>query len=213
MNQIEQWHNEALGRAACSALQKNGFKSCYFATRNDVTSFLNEQFSQGLRVGLGGSVTLRELEIVSLAQKAGVIMLDHSTPGLSPEEKMAVMRAQLTCDLFVSSANAITLDGEIFNVDGNGNRVAALSFGPAKVIVVVGINKIVRSLDKALARLETRASPMNNKRLGIPNPCTVAGLCSNCTSETRICRIYTTLKRRPRHSDFTVAVVGEKLGF
>lgn len=213
MNPIEEWHNEAAGRSACAALEKNGFKACYFSTRNEVQSFFDEQFTAGLRVGFGGSVTLRELGIPSQAMKAGVVLLDHSAPGLSPEEKMEVMRAQLTCDLFVSGTNAITLDGEIFNVDGNGNRVAALTFGPSKVIVVVGINKIVRNMDEALSRLETRASPMNNKRLGIPNPCTVSGLCSDCTAETRICRIYTTLKRRPRHSDFTVVIAGEQLGY
>jgi len=97
-------------------------------------------------------------------------------------------------------------------VDGNGNRVAALSFGPAKTVVVVGVNKIVRNLEEAQTRIETYAAPMNNKRLDRPNPCVKAGVCQDCSNETRICRAYQVLRRRPSLSDFTVVVVGSYLG-
>ena len=102
---------------------------------------------------------------------------------------------------------------DILNVDGNGNRVAALTFGPSKTVVVVGVNKIVRDLDEAFARLESYASPMNNKRLDRPNPCVKTGLCEDCQGETRICRAYQILRRKPSLSDFTVIVVGESLGY
>ena len=105
------------------------------------------------------------------------------------------------------------MEGEIVNVDGNGNRVAALTFGPKKTVVVVGLNKVVRDLDEAFARIETRASPMNNKRLERPNPCTKTGLCEDCHGEGRICRVYQILSRRPFLSDFTVIIVGESLGY
>ncbi|HRY54053.1 MAG TPA: LUD domain-containing protein, partial [Spirochaetia bacterium] len=95
----------------------------------------------------------------------------------------------------------------------NGNRVAALTFGPKKTVVVVGANKIVRDIDEALARIETRAAPLNNKRLDRPNPCVKSGQCEDCQGDTRICRVYQILRRRPSLSDFTVLVVGESLGY
>ena len=112
-----------------------------------------------------------------------------------------------------SGSNAVTLEGDIVNVDGAGNRVAALTFGPKKTVVVVGANKIVRDLDEAFERLETFASPMNNKRLDRPNPCVKSGHCEDCHGEARICRVYQILRRRPSLSDFTVIIVGEALGY
>lgn len=98
-------------------------------------------------------------------------------------------------------------------MDGNGNRVAALSFGPKKVIVVAGINKVCSNIDAAYERIRTYAGPMNNKRLGIANPCATAGVCMDCNGKGRICRIYSVLKKRPMSTDFTVVLVGESLGY
>jgi hypothetical protein len=166
-----------------------------------------------MKVGFGGSMTLRAIGAHDRVKELGAVILDHSAPGLDHEAKIGILRAQLTCDLFLSSSNAVTLEGDIVNVDGNGNRVAALTFGPRKTVVVVGANKIVRDLDEALVRLETRAGPMNSKRLDRPNPCIKSGTCEDCRGETRICRVYQILRRRPSLSDFTVIVVGESLGF
>jgi hypothetical protein len=126
---------------------------------------------------------------------------------------MKILKRQLTSDVFISGSNAVTLEGEILNVDGTGNRVAALSFGPTKTIVVVGINKIVRDMDEAFARLETYAAPMNNKRLDKPNPCVKAGVCMDCDGDTRLCRVYNIMRKRPSGTDFTVIIVGEDLGY
>ncbi len=167
----------------------------------------------GATVGFGGSTSVRGIGTQAAVTAAGARVLDHGEPGLDADRKMEIMRAQLTCDLFISGTNALTLDGELVNVDGNGNRVGALSFGPRKVVVVVGTNKIVRDLDEAFSRLETTAGPMNNKRLDRPNPCTKTGQCVDCSGTTRICRIYQILRRKPGLSDFTVIVVGEPLGF
>ena len=213
MNPVEEWHARALGEAACAALMKNGFEAVYAETGAKALAMLEAIAKPGLKVGFGGSMTLRGLGLPERFRELGAEVLDHNAPGLSPEDKLSILRAQLTCDLFISGSNAVTLDGEIVNVDGNGNRVAALTFGPKKTVVVVGVNKLVRDLDEAFDRIETRASPMNNKRLETSNPCVKTGVCADCHGERRLCRVYQILSRRPLLSDFTVIIVGEELGY
>ena len=113
--------------------------------------------------------------------------------GLTREEIEAVFRRSFSADCYLASANAITESGEIFNVDGNSNRVAAIAYGPARVLLVVGSNKIVRDLDEAQMRLETFAAPANAKRLSCKTPCAVTGKCEHCHSPARICCSYTCL--------------------
>jgi L-lactate utilization protein LutB len=213
MNPVDQWHYETLGRAACEALKKNGFEAMYVATGREALERVAEFIKPGMKMGFGGSMTVKAIGVPEKAKELGAVILDHNAPGIDKDRKLEVMRAQLSCDLFVSGSNAITLEGDIVNVDGNGNRVAALTFGPKKTVVVVGANKIVRDIDEALARIETVASPMNNKRLERPNPCVKTGTCEDCRGETRICRVYQILRRKPSLSDFTVVIVGESLGF
>lgn len=213
MNPVETWHAEALGAQAVKALQKNGFDAVYAATAAEAADKVLSYIKSGASVGFGGSMTVKALGIQEKAAAKGAVLLDHNAPGLAPEKKLEILRKQLTCDVFVSGSNAVTLEGDIVNVDGNGNRVAALTFGPSKAVVVVGTNKIVRDLDEAFARVETYASPMNNKRLDKPNPCVKTGTCEDCQGETRICRVYQILRRKPSLSDFTVVIVGENLGF
>jgi L-lactate utilization protein LutB len=213
MTSVEQWRYETLGKEACEALKKNGFDAHYAATGAEALERVAGFVKAGMKVGFGGSMTVKAIGAPERVRAMGAEVLDHNTPGLDPERKLEILRAQLSCDLFLSGSNAVTLEGDIVNVDGNGNRVAALTFGPKKTVVVVGANKIVRDLDEALARIETTASPMNNKRLERPNPCVKTGQCEDCRGETRICRVYQILRRRPFLSDFTVIVVGESLGF
>ncbi|HUW40838.1 MAG TPA: lactate utilization protein [Rectinemataceae bacterium] len=213
MGAVEQWHYETLGKAACEALKRNGFDARYAASSAEALAAIVSFVLPGMSVGFGGSMTLRALGAHEKVRELGAVVLDHNAPALDQARKLEILRAQLTCDLFLSGSNAVTLEGDIVNVDGNGNRVAALTFGPRKTVVVVGANKIVRDLDEALARIETYAAPMNNRRLDRPNPCIKAGTCQDCSGETRICRVYQILRRRPSLSDFTVIVVGENLGF
>lgn len=213
MNPVEEWHASTVGEAACEALRKNDFNAIYVPTGAEALGHIASLVKPGMKIGFGGSMTLKALGASERVRSLGAEILDHNAPGLSPEQKLAILRSQLTCDLFLSSSNAVTLDGEIVNVDGNGNRVAALTFGPVRTVVVVGINKIVLDLDAAFDRIELRASPMNNKRLERPNPCVKSGQCMDCQGPTRICRAYQILKRKPGLSDFTVIVVGEELGY
>jgi L-lactate utilization protein LutB len=210
---VEKWRSDTLGKKACAALKNNGFDARYVATGAEATEAVASFVKPGMKVGFGGSMTVAAIGVAARVRQIGAEVLDHNAPGLDDRQKMEIRRAQLTCDVFVSGSNALTLEGEIVNVDGAGNRVAALTFGPKKTVVVMGVNKIVRDLDEAFGRLETTASPMNNKRLDRPNPCVKTGTCEDCHGDTRICRVYQILARRPSLSDFTVFVVGESLGF
>lgn len=213
MNPIETWRAQALGETAVKALERNGFKAQYCKTSAEAADVAAEFFTKGASVGFGGSMTVRGLGLQDRALAAGCELLDHNAPGLEPEAKRAVLRRQLTSDVFVSGSNAVTLEGEIVNVDGTGNRVAALSFGPTKTVVIVGVNKLVRDIDEAFNRVELYAAPMNNKRLERPNPCVKSGQCMDCDGEGRICRAYQILRKRPMGTDFTVIIVGESLGY
>lgn len=213
MNTVEEWRYETIGREACEALKRSGFDARFVQKGGEALEFIAALVKPGMKVGLGGSMSLRAIGVHDRLRAMGADVLDHNAPGLDQGKKTEILRAQLTCDLFLSSSNAVTLEGDIVNVDGNGNRVAALTFGPRKTVVVVGANKVVRDLDEALARIETVAAPMNNKRLDRSNPCVKSGTCEDCRNETRICRVYQILRRRPTLSDFTVIVVGESLGF
>lgn len=213
MDKVATWQYETLGKAAREALERNFFDARYVATGAEAIDAIAALVKPGMRVGFGGSMSVKGLGAQDRVRELGAVVLDHNAPGLDPASKLEILRAQLTCDLFVSGSNALTLDGELVNMDANGNRVGALSFGPRKVVVVVGANKIVRDLEEALARIETLAAPRNNKRLDRPNPCVKTGICMDCMGESRSCRILQVLSRRPALSDFTVIVVGEALGY
>jgi len=213
MNPVESWHNEAIGAEAVKALKKSGFDAVYVSSPAEAAERVMAFVKPGATVGFGGSMTVKAMGIQEKVAAKGAIVLDHGVPDITPEKKMEIMRKQLTCDVFVSSSNAVTLEGDIVNVDGNGNRVAALTFGPSKTVVVVGVNKIARDIDEAFARIETYASPMNNKRLSRTNPCVKTGVCEDCQGDSRICRAYQILRKKPSLADFTVIIVGENLGY
>ena len=213
MNEVMSWHREAMANKTLEALKKNFFDAVYFPNAEKAAEYLMGYIKSGMTVGFGGSMTVKGMGIQDKAKEKGAVILDHGVAGLSPEDSMAIRRKQLTCDLFLTGTNAVTLDGWLVNVDGSGNRVAAMTFGPPKVIAVMGTNKICKDLDAAFQRLELYASPPNNKRLSRPNPCATTGVCMNCEGQSRICNIYSILKRKPSTTDFTVVLVGETLGF
>ena len=213
MKQFIQWHNDTFGEKVVKALEKNNFQAHYAVNRVAAIEKAMSLIPAGATIGVGGSWTLKELGIPEQLAKSGHTVYDRNIPGLTMEESLALRRKELLCDVFLSSANAITLDGQLVNTDGSGNRVAAMSFGPKKVIVIVGVNKIVSDLDAAMERIETIAAPINNKRLDRPNPCTITGMCMDCQGSTRICNITSILHKRPPAIDFHVIIVGEELGF
>lgn len=213
MKNIHDWHNKTLGNKVVQKLKENYFNAVYFDTGEEVLEYILDNVNKGDKVGFGGSYTVQTLGVKEKIQEKGGKILDHGVPGLSPEEKIEIRRSQMISDLFLCSSNAVTLDGELVNVDGAGNRVAAMTFGPKKVIVVVGVNKICYDEKAAFDRIKMIAAPKNSKRLGLSTPCAETGVCMNCKSTSRICRVYSVMKRKPMAADITVVIVGEELGF
>lgn len=213
MENVSKWHNETLGKRVVESLKKNYFDAVYFESSKEAAKYILGYVKSGDKVGFGGSETIKSLGVQNEMRKIGAEILDHGAPDLSPDEKMEIRRLQLTSDLFLCSSNAVTLDGKLVNVDGVGNRVAAMTFGPKKVIVVVGVNKICTDENAAFERIKLEAAPKNTKRLNVGTPCTEIGTCMDCRSEKRICRVYSVMKRKPSITDITVVVVGENLGY
>jgi len=213
MSEFTPWHNETVGGAVVEALKKNGFEAEYCATGGDAAQRLLELIPEAASVGFGGSWTLKALGISEKLAARGNTILDHGAPGLTNEEKADIRRKQQICDVFLSGTNALTMDGKLVNMDGSGNRVAAMIFGPGKVIVVAGTNKIVKDTAAAEERIRMKAAPINNKRLGTPNPCSRTGVCMDCQGPTRICNVLTIIGKRPLGTNFHVLIIGEELGF
>jgi hypothetical protein len=213
VTEMNTWHGRTLGLKTVEALRRNRFDAEFFETREDAAKAVLGMISPGLDVAFGGSQTARQLNLQQLVIEAGATILDHNAPGLSDEEKLEVMRQQQVCDVFICSSNAVSLQGELFNIDGHGNRVAAMAFGPRRVIVVAGVNKLVADEEAAWQRIRTVAAPINFKRLNRPNPCTKQGICMNCNLPTRGCNIYVATRRKPPLMDFSVFIVNDSLGF
>lgn len=211
--EVKNWHNEMIGQKAVEAFKKNEFDAVYFPTSKEAASFIINHVKNGTKVGFGGSMTINSMGIQDKVKAADGVVLDHGAAGLTLEEKLSIARQELVSDLFLCSSNAITLDGMLVNIDGMGNRVSAMNFGPKKVIVVASVDKICKDEKAAFERLELIAAPMNNKRLSTENPCTKTGACMNCQSKGRICRIYSVIRKKPLATDITVVVVGEGCGY
>ncbi|MDR1243139.1 MAG: lactate utilization protein [Deltaproteobacteria bacterium] len=213
MNDVMSWQHETLGKRAVAALEKNHFTAVYFPDRQSAVTHILSLVPEGASVGIGGSQTERALGLAVKLEQQGCIIHDHGRPDLTPEERDAARLKQLCADVFISSSNAVTLTGELVNRDGTGNRVAAMIFGPKKVIVVAGTNKIVRDPAEAETRIQRIASPLNNKRLSRPNPCVQTGECMDCHGRARICNITTIISRCPPLTDIHVFIIGEELGY
>jgi len=149
----------------------------------------------------------------AIADLPEVNLIDPYRPELSPAEGLELRRQGLTADVMIASTNAITLDGKLVNLDGMGNRVAAMAFGPKKVILVVGMNKVAPDLESAVARVKNYAAPVNAIRLGIKTPCVETGLCADCKTPQRICNMWSTIEGHMIKDRIHVKLVGEDLGY
>lgn len=193
------------------ALRKNNMEATCVKTAQDVVPVVRSLLHPGDVVSNGGSVSLAETGIMDLLRSGEYRFLDRE--GLSGDELGRVYRDAFSADAYFASANAVTDAGEIFNVDGNGNRVAAIAFGPKKVILVVGCNKLVADLHEAETRLETLAAPANTKRLSCATPCRETGVCAHCHSPARVCCTYTVQRFQRQKGRIHVILVAEPLGF
>jgi len=213
VSELKQWHNDTLGAKAVEALTKNNFTATYVKTREEAIQQITALIPADATVGVGGSWTIQEIGLDTALENRGNTMFNHNKPGLSPAEANELRHKELSCDVFLTGTNAITLNGEVVNVDGVGNRVAAMIFGPKKVIIIVGVNKITRDIVEAQNRIELYAAPLNNKRLNKTNPCVKTGECMDCNSPGRICNVTTIMHKRPALTDMHIVIIGEELGF
>jgi len=211
--EVKNWHKETVGQKVVNALIKNDFDAIYLSDTQEASDFIMKHVKSGIKVGFGGSMTINNMGIQDKVKAFGGKVIDHGAVGLTREEILSAAREELLCDLFLCSSNAITLDGVLVNIDNTGNRVGAMSFGPKKVIIVVSVDKICKDEAAAFERLETIAAPMNNKRLNRPNPCTTTGVCVDCQTKTRICRLYSVMRKKPAMTDISVVVVGSRCGY
>ncbi|MGE5544375.1 MAG: lactate utilization protein [Bacillota bacterium] len=213
MNQNLVWTYEQRSKKVVKALQKNGFEAVYCENREAARRNIIDEACHANTIGFGGSMTVQELQIESELAEMGKELLQHNRPGLTAEESLAIRHRQLSCDLFLTSTNAVTMGGQLVNVDGVGNRVGAMTFGPKKVIVAAGRNKIVEDLDAALKRIKAIATPANVRRLNLKLPCGVTGYCSDCNTPDCLCRVTVIMDRKPSLSDIRVLLINDDLGF
>jgi len=169
----------------------------------------------GELVGTGGSVTLREdLGLVEVLRNKGNTVVDHWEDEGNYEIRIELKRKHREVDVFLCSANAITEEGIIVNLDGGGNRVASTCSGPKRVILVVGLNKLVKTTDDAISRTRNKAAPINSVRKSLKTPCAETGVCVDCDSPSRICAALLILLKKPMDIDaFTVILVNEEMGY
>jgi hypothetical protein len=215
MHEVTAWHNRTNGTTAVEALQKNGFDAVYFDDRAEAVDYMLGFVSSGMSIGLGGSMTLAELNMIDLVKQKGAQLALELTPA-DYEDFDALgrkLKKTVQTDIYFTSSNAVTLDGALVNIDGGGNRVTAMMYGPNKVIVAAGINKICSDEAAAWERIRMVAAPRNARRLNMPTPCAETGICVNCKHPARICRLYTVMRCKPFFTDVTVVIIGEPLGF
>ncbi len=205
--------NSKLAERIIKSLNRRNMEAFYCKTSEDAVNKVSELISDGSTVTWGGTATIRDLGIPEMLKNRGTLnVLDRDKVEL-PEEKEQIYLKAFSADVFLTSANALSEDGVIVNIDGNGNRVAAISWGPKKVIFVIGLNKVAQTVEAALARARSTASPINAQRFDINTPCKADGICHNCNSADSICSYVHFLRNSRNKGRHVVVLVGEDLGY
>ncbi len=204
--------SEKLAKKLITVLERRNFEAFYCPTSQDAIKKINDLIPDGSSVTWGGSMTIRDMGLVKSLHERNLEILDRDQAS-TPEEVQQIYRKAFFSDYYLSSVNAISEDGVIVNIDGNGNRVAAITFGPKHVIFVVGLNKVAQDVKSALARARSTASPINAARFDIKTPCQADGLCHNCNSEDSICNYIHFIRNSHPKKRHIVILVGEDLGY
>ena len=194
-------------------LKRRQMEGYYCATASDAVALANTMIPDHATVSFGGSMTLSECGMLSsLRANPGITLLDRNTAG-STDEVAKIFRQSFDSDCYFMSTNAITMDGQLVNIDGTGNRVAALIYGPKQVIILAGMNKIVPTVDDAIHRVHASATPQNCIRLNRKTPCAVTGVCSDCISPECICNQVVITRRSGTPLRIKVILIGESFGY
>lgn len=205
--------NQKLAEKMIKNLKRRNMEAFYCPTGKNAVEKVSELIADGSTVTWGGTATIRDLGIPqTLKNRSTLNVLDRDSVE-TPEEKVQMYLKAFTADVYLTSANAISEDGVIVNIDGNGNRVAAISWGPKKVIFVIGLNKVAQTIEAAIARARGIASPINSQRFDINTPCRIDGTCHNCNSPESICSYVHILRNSRNGNRHIVILVGEDLGY
>ncbi|MEJ6951896.1 lactate utilization protein [Natronospora cellulosivora (SeqCode)] len=192
--------------------KKRNIEGFYCSSSDEAAEKVMELIEEGSTVSWGGSMTMGEIGLFEKLKDANLELLDRSTAE-TPEETAEIYFKAFNCDYYLMSSNAITQDGKLVNIDGNSNRVAALCFGPKNIIIVAGMNKVVKDEESAMKRVRNLAAPMNAIRLEQQTPCSKTGHCHDCLVEDCIC-CQVLVTRKSRHDNrIKVILIGEELGF
>lgn len=194
-------------------LKTNNMGAYYVKDKEELFQLLNELLPLGTSVGWGDSVTLEELAVFEYIRSKDYIVYDKHKKGLNSEQKREIYINNFLVDTFLTGTNAITENGELYNIDGNGSRVAPMLYGPKQVIVIVGYNKIVPDLDAAVNRTRQIAAPLDAKRLNKDTPCTKLDKCIDCKHHDRICNDFVTIRRQFIKERIKVIIVDQELGY
>ena len=208
----KQMYYEKRGQILVKNLRSRHFDAYYCANKEEALQKALELIPEGSSVGWGGAMSCEEIGLMKALHAGNYRPMDRSL-AKSPEERERMMHDMLASDVFLTGANGLSMDGQMVNIDGQGNRVAAIVYGPKSIIVVAGMNKVVDTVEDAVQRARTVAAPTNNQRFDNTNPCSVTGTCANCKSLTCICnQILITRHCRPA-GRIKFILVGEELGF
>jgi hypothetical protein len=206
--------NGALAQKISEALLKNGYRSAVYAdTAAEARDVAAGMIPDGASVGIPGTVTVRQIGLPEKLESKGCRVIHHWDPALAPEDRAARLGGENAADWFVTSSNAITFDGKMVNIDGTGNRVAAMAWGRGKLLFIIGMNKAARDLESAIQRARDVATPANTARIGTATPCVSAGRCVDCNAPERSCRAVLILERVPFGREAHVILTGESLGY
>lgn len=212
MDKVMKWKHQCDANELVKILKDNYYNAFYCDTIDDAKRKVIELIPEESSIALGGSVTLNQMDLVNYFRDGNYKLFDRYKD-VSFNETVEIMRQSMLADYLVTSTNAITRSGELVNMDSTGNRAAAMIFGPKKVIVIVGVNKLVDTLDDAYKRLKEIAI-LNAKRINHKAPCTITGSCSDCAVKDRICNYISVVNNGRKFEDrFTVLVVADNLGY
>mgnify|MGYP002627305472 CR=1 FL=1 len=209
MHEMRFKRNELLAQIVIKGLRSRNMEGYYAATKEEALKTALSLIPEGSSVTNGGTMSMKEIGLVDALEKGNYKYINRETC----DDPKAAARAAYDCDVFVASANAVTNDGILVNIDGNSNRVSAIAFGPEKVIFIVGMNKIADDIDGAVKRARNEAAPINAQRFGLCTPCAKTGSCMNCKSPDTICCQFLITRYSRHEGRIHVILVNDDLGF
>ncbi|MBQ3000131.1 MAG: lactate utilization protein [Oscillospiraceae bacterium] len=202
---------EKRGKMLVKNLQSRHFDACYCANREEALKKALQWIPEGATVGWGGAMSAAQIGLIDAVRQGNYTALDREKCA-TREERDAIAAKCFSADVFLTGANGLSMDGQMVNIDGMGNRVAAIIYGPKTVLVIAGMNKVTDGLDDAVRRARTVAAPANQQRFCLENPCTVTGTCADCKSESCICNQIVITRHCKPAGRIKFILVGEDLG-